>query len=182
MADYNTIKVDISEGILTLTLNRPDKMNAFTGEMMLEMVSAFDLADADDSVRAVIVTGAGDRAFCAGADLSERLQMSPAEISEALASLRRLMDGLASIPVPTSAVIEGGAFGGGLELALACDEILLVDDGASTVSLPEVPLLGVVENMAYYDVNGTRLHPFGEGGGKRKHRRVCQPPRQASLP
>jgi enoyl-CoA hydratase/carnithine racemase len=70
MADYNTIKVDISEGILTLTMNRPDKMNAFTSEMMQEMISAFDVADADDSVRAVIVTGAGDRAFCAGADLS----------------------------------------------------------------------------------------------------------------
>ena len=70
MADYNTIKVDISEGILTLTMNRPEKMNAFTSEMMQEMISAFDVADADDSVRAVIVTGSGDRAFCAGADLS----------------------------------------------------------------------------------------------------------------
>jgi enoyl-CoA hydratase/carnithine racemase len=70
MADYQTIKVDVSEGILTLTLNRPDKMNAFTNEMMQEMIAAFDQADADDSVRAVIVTGSGDRAFCAGADLS----------------------------------------------------------------------------------------------------------------
>lgn len=69
MAEFNTIQTDISEGIFTLTLNRPDRMNAFTGEMMTEMVAAFDMADADDSVRAVIVTGAGDRAFCAGADL-----------------------------------------------------------------------------------------------------------------
>lgn len=71
MAAYNTILTDISEGILTLTLNRPEKMNAFTGEMMAEMIAAFDEADADDAVRAVIVTGAGDRAFCAGADLSQ---------------------------------------------------------------------------------------------------------------
>jgi enoyl-CoA hydratase/carnithine racemase len=69
MADYETIKVDISEGILTLTMNRPDRMNAFTETMMKEMISVFDLADADDSVRAVIVTGAGEKAFCAGADL-----------------------------------------------------------------------------------------------------------------
>jgi enoyl-CoA hydratase/carnithine racemase len=70
MGDYSTIRTDISEGIFTLTLHRPDRMNAFTGEMMAEMIDAFDAADGDDNVRAVIVTGAGDRAFCAGADLS----------------------------------------------------------------------------------------------------------------
>jgi len=70
MSDYQTIKVDIDDGIMTLTLHRPEKMNAFTSEMMQEMIAAFDRADADDSVRAVIVTGSGDKAFCAGADLS----------------------------------------------------------------------------------------------------------------
>jgi enoyl-CoA hydratase/carnithine racemase len=69
LADFETILTEISEGILTITLNRPDRMNAFTTVMMKEMVAAFDLADADDSIRAVIVTGSGDRAFCAGADL-----------------------------------------------------------------------------------------------------------------
>jgi len=71
MAQYSTILTDVSEGIFTLTLNRPEKMNAFTGEMMAEMIAAFDEADGDDAVRAVIVTGAGERAFCAGADLSQ---------------------------------------------------------------------------------------------------------------
>jgi enoyl-CoA hydratase/carnithine racemase len=70
MAEYQTITTGIEDGIFTLTLNRPDRMNAFNVEMMQEMIAAFDAADADDSVRAVIVTGAGDRAFCAGADLS----------------------------------------------------------------------------------------------------------------
>ncbi|MEM7662860.1 MAG: crotonase/enoyl-CoA hydratase family protein [Pseudomonadota bacterium] len=68
---FETIKLDIDEGVATLTLNRPEKMNAFTGKMMHEIISAFDITDADDAVRAVIMTGAGDRAFCAGADLSE---------------------------------------------------------------------------------------------------------------
>ena len=68
---FEQIILDIEDGIATLTLNRPDKMNAFTGKMMYEMIEAFDITDADDSVRAVIVTGSGDRAFCAGADLSE---------------------------------------------------------------------------------------------------------------
>lgn len=69
MADFETILTDTSDGILTITLNRPDRMNAFTGQMMKDLIAAFDMADADDAVRAVIVTGSGDRAFCAGADL-----------------------------------------------------------------------------------------------------------------
>jgi enoyl-CoA hydratase/carnithine racemase len=66
---YETIKYEVRDNILTLTLHRPDKLNAFTGRMMFEMIDAFDKADADDDVRAIIVTGEG-RAFCAGADLS----------------------------------------------------------------------------------------------------------------
>ena len=65
---FETILIDVADGIFTLTLNRPARMNAFTPQMMAEMIAAFDLADADDAVRAVIVTGAG-KAFCAGADL-----------------------------------------------------------------------------------------------------------------
>jgi enoyl-CoA hydratase/carnithine racemase len=71
MAIFETILTEVSDGIMTITLNRPDKMNAFTAVMMADMIAAFDLADADDAVRAVIVTGSGDRAFCAGADLSQ---------------------------------------------------------------------------------------------------------------
>ncbi|MEO1101208.1 MAG: crotonase/enoyl-CoA hydratase family protein [Pseudomonadota bacterium] len=71
MKAFEQIKLEKDGAIATLTLNRPEKMNAFTGKMMYEMIEAFDLTDADDDVRAVIVTGSGDRAFCAGADLSE---------------------------------------------------------------------------------------------------------------
>jgi enoyl-CoA hydratase/carnithine racemase len=66
---FETLLYDVDDGILTLTLNRPEKLNAFTATMMNELIEAFDRADADDAVRAIIVTGAG-RAFCAGADLS----------------------------------------------------------------------------------------------------------------
>src|SRR5207253_11264697 len=66
---YEQILYEAGEGVLTITLHRPEKLNAFTPTMMRELIDAFDRADADDGVRAVIVTGAG-RAFCAGADLS----------------------------------------------------------------------------------------------------------------
>jgi enoyl-CoA hydratase/carnithine racemase len=68
MSAYETIQYSVEDGVATLTLHRPDRMNAFTGQMMLEMIDCFDQIDADDDVRAVIVTGSG-RAFCAGADL-----------------------------------------------------------------------------------------------------------------
>ncbi len=70
MTDFTQIRLVIADGVATITLHRPEKMNAFTRVMMQEFIDALDVTDADDSVRAVIVTGAGDRAFCAGADLT----------------------------------------------------------------------------------------------------------------
>jgi enoyl-CoA hydratase/carnithine racemase len=69
MPTFETILYDVANGIATITLNRPERLNAFTTQMMVDMIAAFDLSDADDAVRAVIVTGAG-RGFCAGADLA----------------------------------------------------------------------------------------------------------------
>src|SRR4051812_9165059 len=66
--DFEQIRYEVADGVLTITLNRPDRLNAFTETMMRELIEAFDRADADDDVRAVIVTGEG-RGFCAGADL-----------------------------------------------------------------------------------------------------------------
>ncbi|MEO9468138.1 crotonase/enoyl-CoA hydratase family protein [Parasphingorhabdus sp.] len=70
MTDYTQILYDVADNVATITINRPEKMNAFTGKMLKEMIDAFDRIDADDDVRAVVVTGAGERAFCAGADLT----------------------------------------------------------------------------------------------------------------
>lgn len=70
MTEFTQIKLDIADGIAIVTLHRPEKMNAFTRIMMQEFIDALDVTDADDSVRAVIVTGHGERAFCAGADLT----------------------------------------------------------------------------------------------------------------
>ena len=72
---YETIKYEVAEQILTITLNRPDKLNAFNAAMQKELIEAFDVADKDDNVRAIIVTGAG-RGFCAGADRPSGLPMA----------------------------------------------------------------------------------------------------------
>lgn len=70
MAEFRQIRLEVADGVATITLDRPDRLNAFTPTMMAELCEAFDRTDADDAVRAVIVTGAGERAFCAGADLT----------------------------------------------------------------------------------------------------------------
>ncbi len=67
--EFKTLLYSVEDGIATITLNRPDRMNAFTAQMMVDMIAAFDATDADDAVKCVIVTGSGERAFCAGADL-----------------------------------------------------------------------------------------------------------------
>ena len=130
LADVQTIKLEVEDGIAILTLNRPDKMNSFTAQMMLELIEAFDITDADDSVGAVIVTGAGDRAFTAGLDLKE-LGSDPGGMSAANAA------GAEANPVkaiemcvkPVIGAINGVAITGGFEVALACD-ILIASERA----------------------------------------------------
>lgn len=77
MKEFETILFSLEDGIATITLNRPDHLNAFTYGMALELISAFDETDRDDAVKAVIVTGTGERAFCAGADLGGEETHSP---------------------------------------------------------------------------------------------------------
>ncbi|MEO1476421.1 MAG: crotonase/enoyl-CoA hydratase family protein [Pseudomonadota bacterium] len=139
---FETIKLDIDEGIATLTLNRPEKMNAFTGKMMHEIISAFDITDADDSVRAVIMTGAGDRAFCAGADLSEgaktfdyEARASSGEIGRtSKTDIQRDGGGRMTLRIfeslkPVIGAINGAAVGVGVTMQLPMD-IRIASDNA----------------------------------------------------
>ncbi|HYW63122.1 MAG TPA: crotonase/enoyl-CoA hydratase family protein [Bradyrhizobium sp.] len=100
---YQTITYEVAEQILTITLNRPEKLNAFTGVMQRELVDAFDAADKDDDVRAIIVTGAG-RAFCAGADLSEGAKTFDRDARRG--AIKRLPDGKVDYSDPN--VRDGG--------------------------------------------------------------------------
>lgn len=130
MADYTQIKLDIADGIATITLHRPEKMNAYTGTMMHEMIDAFDRTDADDSVRAVIVTGAGDRAFCAGADLTPDDGKHVFSSGDAVDDLSdpRVRDGGGMLTLrifqskkPVIGAINGAAVGVGVTMQLPMD-------------------------------------------------------------
>jgi enoyl-CoA hydratase/carnithine racemase len=124
------IRYAVADGIATLTLDRPEKMNAFTNIMMHELIAAFDLADADDTVRAVVVTGAGDRAFCAGADLTPEQGGGPFASAEAVDSLsdERVRDGGGRLTLrifqckkPVIGAINGAAVGIGATMQLPMD-------------------------------------------------------------
>ena len=123
---YQTIGYDVADGILTLTLSRPERLNAFTTEMMNEMIDAFDRADADDDIRAIIVTGDG-RAFCAGADLGAGGDTFNAESrADNPVGVQRDGGGLLTLRIfelnkPIIAAINGPAVGVGVTMTLAMD-------------------------------------------------------------
>ena len=126
--EYTQIVYEVADNIATITLNRPDKLNAFTGTMMYEMIDAFDQVDADDDVRAVIVTGAG-RGFCAGADLSasggETFSSGGSDI-QTDAGVPRDGGGMVSLRIfncskPVIGAINGAAVGVGVTMTLPMD-------------------------------------------------------------
>lgn len=123
---YETIRYDLDDGVLTLTLDRPEKLNAFTHKMLEEMMDAFDRADADDDVRCIIVTGAG-RAFCAGADLSSGGATFDADArSDRASGLQRDGGGRLTLRIfeltkPIIAAINGPAVGVGVTMTLPMD-------------------------------------------------------------
>ncbi|MFZ4122110.1 MAG: crotonase/enoyl-CoA hydratase family protein [Caulobacterales bacterium] len=141
MPSFETVLLDVKDGVATLTLNRPDKMNAFTGQMMSDIIAAFDATDGDDQVKAVIVTGAG-RAFCAGADLGAGAKTFDYENRDDRpergdkSSLEYLRDGGGRVTLrifeslkPVIAAVNGAAVGVGATMQLPMD-IRIAAEGA----------------------------------------------------
>ena len=118
--EYTTINVTETDGIAVIQLNRPSKCNAINAIMMRDLLAVWQLASNADW-RCIVLTGAGERAFCAGADLQERQGLSTAKWREQHAILQQAMRAMVACPIPIIGAINGAAYGGGLELTLACD-------------------------------------------------------------
>lgn len=135
---YENIELEKKEKVLWITLNRPHRMNAFTLEMVEELSSAIDEAEADEEVRCVVVRGEGDRAFSTGADLTTFADLTPRKAVEISERGQRLMDKIEASSKPFVAAIHGYCLGGGLEFALACD--FRVADESAQLGNPEINL------------------------------------------
>ena len=132
------VNVSKSDGICTLKINRPDKLNAMNMDVANELIKVFKEIETDNSVKVVILTGEGDKAFSAGADIAYMSTITPIE-AETYAKLGHLLTyTVENCSKPTIAAINGFALGGGCELALACDLRIAVD--SAKIGQPEVTI------------------------------------------
>ncbi|KAL9171965.1 hypothetical protein ABFS82_03G014700 [Erythranthe guttata] len=112
---------DSDSGILEVTLERPETKNAIGKDMLRGLQHTFEAVYKDHTAKVLMINSLVPRVFCAGADLKERITMNPSEVQSFVNSLRSTFSYLEDLHIPTIAVIEGAALGGGLEMALSCD-------------------------------------------------------------
>jgi enoyl-CoA hydratase len=142
---FETLLYEKRDGIGTVTVNRPEKLNALNHQVMQDLRTCFaDIAN-DDEVRAVILTGAGEKAFVAGADISELAVLTPVEGKEMSLHGQRVLDLIEDLGKPVIAAINGYALGGGCELAMACT--LRIASENARLGQPEVKL-GIIPGYA----------------------------------
>lgn len=145
-----TVLLKIEKNIATITLNRPEAANAFSRQMLTEFRELIEELKYNSSIRTVILTGSGEKVFCAGADLKERAGMTPIEVKQTVALIRQVINSVEHLPMPVIAAINGVAFGGGLELALACDIRIAAETakvGLTETSLAIIPGAGGTQRL-----------------------------------
>ncbi|MEA2110239.1 MAG: enoyl-CoA hydratase-related protein [Pseudomonadota bacterium] len=139
------------DGVLLLTLNRPQSMNSLNRELLASLAEEVKAIAFDPAVRVVVITGAGEKAFCSGADLRERATMTPVEVKQYIFNIRNTFTMVENLPKPVIAAVNGFAFGGGTELAMASD-IRIVSPtaimGLTETSLGIIPGAGGTQRLA----------------------------------
>ena len=135
---YENILYAKNDKVATITLNRQKSLNALNTALLTELRDALDDAETDAAVRAIVITGSGEKAFCAGADITELVEKSPEEASEWSSWVQNLTNYMEKLRKPIIAKINGFCLGGGLELAMACD--FRIASEKAIFGLPEINL------------------------------------------
>ncbi len=135
---YNTLIFEKKDDIGILTVNRPDKLNAISNELTSELSSLLDELEKDDKLRVLVITGAGDKAFVAGADIQELVDRDARMGRRVSHERQEIFSRIENLPVPVIAAVNGYALGGGLELALACN--IRICSEKAQFGAPEVKL------------------------------------------
>jgi len=135
---YKTLIYEKSDNIGVLTVNRPDKLNALSNELTEELLQILDTVEKDVDLRVLVITGAGDKAFVAGADIKELVERDAVMGRDVSRSRQALFARIENLPVPVIAAVNGYALGGGLELALACN--IRIASEKAQFGAPEVKL------------------------------------------
>ena len=141
----NTVLLEVKDGIGYITINRPAALNALSSEVLTDLNLVLDEVEKHEDIRVVIVSGQGDKAFVAGADIKEMDQMSPIQAFEYMTYANDTFTRLSDLTQPTIAVLNGYALGGGLELALSTD--IRIGFEKTMVGFPEVGL-GIIPGFA----------------------------------
>ncbi|MCD6533264.1 MAG: enoyl-CoA hydratase/isomerase family protein [Deltaproteobacteria bacterium] len=139
------------DGVLIVTLNRPESMNSLSRELLADLNKLVSEISVDKTVRVVVITGAGEKSFCSGADLRERATMSPIEVKQYIQMIRNTFTMVENLPQPVIAAVNGYAFGGGTELALASDIRIAAPNavmGLTETSLGIIPGAGGTQRLA----------------------------------
>ncbi|MHA6251183.1 enoyl-CoA hydratase [Oceanobacillus sp. CAU 1775] len=150
MRTNQMIDIQIKNHVCILTLNRPEAANALSIQMLDELNKALETIENDSSVFCTILTGSGEKAFCAGADLKERKGMSDDEVIKTVQYIGQTVNNVEKLRMPVIAALNGVAFGGGLELALACDFRIASDKvklGLTETSLAIIPGAGGTQRL-----------------------------------
>lgn len=138
LPEFETLLLEYDQQICVITINRPDKLNALNARVMKDLHQAFKFLNEQDDVRGIIVTGSGDKAFVAGADINELSSLTPETGRNLAESGQRVFAGIENSKKPVIAVVNGFALGGGTELALSCHVRIATEN--AVFGLPEVSL------------------------------------------
>lgn len=176
--EYKNILFNIAEGVAMITFNRPKVLNAMNFEVMSELLDAVTICEKDDNIKTLILTGAGDKAFVAGADISQMQDSTTLEIQKMMELGHRTLRLIETMPKPSLAAVNGFALGGGTEIALSCDirfasekavfgqpEILIgiIPGWGGTQRLPRLVGMGIAKELILGggQINAQRAYEIG---------------------